>query len=384
MSFDGSQIQNAIYISGEPPGPVAPEDWEQAAREQLDEGAFGYIAGGAGGESTMRANLAAFDRWRLRPRMLASNKERDISVTVLGTTSPAPFFLAPVGVLSIAHPDGEVAAAKAAAAEGIPYILSSAATHSIEEIAEAMGDAPRWFQLYWVNDREICSSFVSRAEAAGYAAIVVTLDTLTLGWRPRDLRAAYLPFIKGEGCGQYFTDPVFLSRLAKPPEEDLLTAAATMLATFPNLGLSWDDIAWLRGQTELPLLVKGVLTAEDAVRARERGIDGICVSNHGGRQVDGAVASLDALVEIRDEVGAGYPLFVDGGIRRGADVLKALALGADAVLVGRPYAYGLAVAGQAGVETVIRNLMAETDLTLALLGGHAARDLDRSWIAASS
>jgi len=303
VSFDGSQIQNAIYISGEPPGPVAPEDWEQAAREQLDEGAFGYIAGGAGGESTMRANLAAFDRWRLRPRMLASNKERDISVTVLGTTSPAPFFLAPVGVLSIAHPDGEVAAAKAAAAEGIPYILSSAATHSIEEIAEAMGDAPRWFQLYWVNDREICSSFVSRAEAAGYAAIVVTLDTLTLGWRPRDLRAAYLPFIKGEGCGQYFTDPVFLSRLAKPPEEDLLTAAATMLATFPNLGLSWDDIAWLRGQTELPLLVKGVLTAEDAVRARERGIDGICVSNHGGRQVDGAVASLDALVEIRDEVG---------------------------------------------------------------------------------
>jgi isopentenyl diphosphate isomerase/L-lactate dehydrogenase-like FMN-dependent dehydrogenase len=381
---DGSLVQNAIYIEGVPVPQIAARDWERAAEETLDDGAFGYIAGGAGAESTMRANLDAFQRWRLRPRMLAGNRERDLSVEILGTRSPAPFFLAPVGVLSIAHPEGELAAARAAAAEGIPYILSSAASHSIEEIADAMGSAARWFQLYWINDREVAASFVRRAEAAGYGAIVMTLDTLTLGWRPRDLRNAYLPFIKGEGCAQYFTDPVFCAQLAKPPEEDLLTAAATMLATFPNLGLTWDDLSWLREQTELPLLVKGVLTGEDAGRARERGVDGICVSNHGGRQVDGAVASLDALVEVREAVGPGYPLFVDGGVRHGADVLKALALGADAVLLGRPYAYGLAVGGQAGVQAVIRNLAAETDLTLALVGGRVARELDRTWIAASS
>ncbi len=288
-------------------------------------------------------------------------------------------------MLSIAHPEGELAAARGAASEGIPYILSSAASHSIEEIAEAMGDAPRWFQLYWINDRERReprSCAVPRRPATRRSSM--TLDTLTLGWRPRDLRNAYLPFIRGEGCAQYFTDPVFTAQLAKPPEEDLLTAAATMLATFPNLGLTWDDLGWLREQTELPLLVKGVLTAEDAGEARSRGVDGICVSNHGGRQVDGAVASLDALVEVRDAVGPEYPLFVDGGIRHGADVLKALALGADAVLLGRPYAYGLAVGGQQGVEAVIRNLAAETDLTLALMGGTLARELDRSWIAASS
>jgi lactate 2-monooxygenase len=331
----------------------------------------------------MRANREAFERRRIRPRMLAGNVERDLSVEVLGTSSPVPFFLAPVGVLSIAHADGEVAPARAAAELGIPFILSSAASHSLEEVAEAMGDAPRWFQLYWVNDREICESFVARAAAAGYGAIVVTLDTLTLGWRPRDLRNAYLPFLSGQGCAQFFSDPVFCSRLAKPPDEDMLTAAATMLATFPNLRLTWDDLAWLREQTTLPLLVKGVLTAEDARRALDAGVDGIAVSNHGGRQVDGAVAALDALVEVREALPA-TPLLMDGGIRGGADVLKALALGADAVLVGRPYVYGLAVGGQEGVAAVLTQLAAETDLTLALMGGRSARELDPTWIAASS
>ena len=383
-SFSGAMIQNAIYIAGKAAWPIGPEDWEAKAEEVLDAGAFGYIAGGAGGESTMRANLAAFERRPLRPRMLRGNDQRDISVEVIGTRSAAPFFLAPVGVLSIAHAEGEVACARAAAASGIPFILSSAATHSIEEIAAAMGRAPRWFQLYWVNDREIVASFVSRAAAAGFGAIVVTLDTMTLGWRPRDLRNAYLPFIKGEGCGQFFSDPVFRSRLDKPPEEDLLTAAAMMLATFPNLGLTWDDLAWLRGQTELPLLVKGVLTGEDAALARDAGVDGVIVSNHGGRQVDGAVAALDALVEVRAELGDDATVLMDGGIRRGADVVKALALGADAVLLGRPYAYGLAVGGQAGVEEVIRNLMAETDLTFALIGARDVGELDGTWIAASS
>jgi lactate 2-monooxygenase len=329
----------------------------------------------------MRANLEAFDRYRLRPKMLRGNAKRDLAVEVLGTRSEAPFLLAPIGVLSIAHPDGEVACGRAAAASGVPFILSSAATASIEQVADAMGDAARWFQLYWINDREVCASFLRRAEDAGYSAIVMTLDTTTLGWRPRDLRLAYLPFIEGQGCGQFFSDPVFRSRLAKTPEEDTLTAAATMLSTFPNLGLTWDDLDWLRGQTTLPLLVKGVLRADDARRAIDHGVDGIVVSNHGGRQVDGAVASLDALVEVRAEVGDGYPLLFDGGIRSGADVVKALALGADAALLGRPYAYGLAAGGQEGVEEVIRQTMAETDLTLALVGAHSATEVDRTWIA---
>jgi lactate 2-monooxygenase len=381
MSFSGSMVQNAIYIAQQPPEwPVTSADWERAAEDKLDPGAFGYIAGGAGAESTMSANLAAFERWRIRPRMLAGNTARDISVEVLGTRSPAPFLLAPIGVLSIAHEEAEVGVGKAAASSGVPIVLSSAATHSLEQVAET--NAPRWFQLYWVNDREICASFVRRAEAAGYGAIVVTLDTLTLGWRPRDLRQAYLPFIKGEGCGQYFSDPVFLSRLDQPPEEDLLTAAATMLATFPNLGLTWDDLDWLREQTSLPLLVKGVLTADDARLAVDHGIDGVIVSNHGGRQVDGAVAALDALVEIRAALPEAVVL-VDGGIRSAADVLKAMALGADAVLLGRPYAYALAVGGQRGVEALIENLMAEIDITLALAGAHSIRELDASWLSAA-
>lgn len=382
MSFSGSTIQNAIYIAQQPPEwPISAGDWERAAEAKLDPGAFGYIAGGAGDESTMRANLDAFQRWRIRPRMLTGNAVRDISVEVLGLRSPAPFFLAPVGVLSIAHEEAEVGVAKASASSGVPLILSSAATHSIEEVAAT--NAPRWFQLYWGNDREICASFVSRAEAAGYGAIVVTLDTFTLGWRPRDLRQAYLPFIKGEGCGQYFSDPVFLSRLDKTPDEDLLTAAAMMLATFPNIGLVWDDLDWLRGQTSLPILVKGVLTADDAERALQHGVDGIVVSNHGGRQVDGAVAALDALVEIRDALPDAVVL-MDGGIRSAADVLKAMALGADAVLLGRPYAYALAVGGQRGVEELIQNLMAEIDLNLALAGATSIRDLDRTWLTSAS
>jgi lactate 2-monooxygenase len=384
MAFDGSQIQNAIYVSGESPWPISPEEWEARAAERLEPGPFDYIAGGAGSEATMRANLEAFNRHRLRPRMLTGNREREIWVEVLGTRSPAPFLLAPIGVLSIAHPDGELAVARGAAATGIPLVLSSAASHSLEEVAEAMENAPRWFQLYWVNDREVAISLVQRAEAAGYGAIVLTVDTLTLGWRPRDLRNAYLPFVTGEGCAQFFSDPVFRSKLERPPEEDLRAAAVAMLATFPNVGLTWDDLRWLRGETVLPVLVKGILTGEDALRAFDCGADGVVVSNHGGRQVDGAVASLDALVEVRHVLGSDPLVLMDSGIRLGSDVLKALALGADAVLLGRPYAYGLAVGGQEGVETVIRHLMAEIDLTLALLGAVRATELDSSWIAASS
>ncbi|MFL6039061.1 MAG: alpha-hydroxy-acid oxidizing protein, partial [Gaiellaceae bacterium] len=278
----------------------------------------------------------------------------------------------------------ELAPARAAAAVRVPFVLSTAASHSIEEIAAAMGDAPRWFQLYWVRERDVVESLVRRAEAAGYRAIVVTLDTLVLGWRPRDLRNSYLPFREGEGIAQFTSDPVFTSRLPVPVEDDPLVAAGTMLAMFPNLALRWDDLAWLRELTPLPLLVKGVLTAEDAERALQAGVDGVIVSNHGGRQVDGAVASLDALVEVRAAVGADAVVLVDGGIRGGADIVKAMALGANAVLVGRPYVYALAVGGEEGVAALIEQLAAETDLTLALMGARSVTELDSSWIADSS
>ena len=360
--------------------PLDPGEWETRAAAVLEPGPFDYIAGGAGGESTMRANRDAFAAWRLRPAMLAGNQRRDLRVSVLGTPSPVPFFLGPIGVLAAAHPDGDLAVARAAAASGVPLVVSTAASAPMETIAQAMGAAPRWYQLYWVSDRDVVASLVQRAEAAAYSAIVLTLDTLQLSWRDRDLRNRYLPFIRGEGIAQFTSDPVFRSRLATSPEDDPRGAGAAMVGMFANLGLRWDDLKWLRERTRLPLLAKGVLRADDARRVLDAGFQGVIVSNHGGRQVDGAVAALDALVEVRDALGADALVLMDSGIRRGADVIKALALGANAVLLGRPYVYGLAVGGQAGVERVIRNLTAEIDLTLALIGGRDVKALDRSWI----
>jgi len=380
----GSQAQNAIYLSGGSEWPVTAAAWEEAAREKLEPGPFGYIAGGAGSERTMRANADAFDRRRLRPRMLTGNVERDLSVEVLGLRSPVPFLLAPIGVLSIAHPDAELAVARASRATGVPLVLSSAASTPLEEVAAELGETPRWYQLYWFDDRELVGSIVDRAGATGYGAIVVTLDTLMLGWRPRDLSLGYLPFLQGEGLAQFFSDPVFRAALDQPPEDDVLTASVRALSVFSNLGLTWADLAWLRDRTELPILVKGVLTGEDARIALEHGVDGIVVSNHGGRQVDGSVAALDALVEVRDAVGTEATVLMDSGIRTGSDVLKAVALGADAVLLGRPYAYGLAVGGQAGVEAVIRQLAAEIDITLALSGGRSVGDVDSTMVASAA
>ena len=383
MLEPGSQVQNAIYLGGGAEWPLTAADWEAAARTKLEAGPFGYIAGGAGSEATMRANLDAFERRRLRPRMLVGTAERDLSVEVLGLRSPVPFLLAPIGVLSIAHPDAELAVARASKATGVPLLLSSAASSSLEDVADALGETPRWYQLYWFADRELVASIVDRVGAAGYSAIVVTLDTLMLGWRPRDLALGYLPFLQGEGLAQFFSDPGFRASLDEPPEDDVLTASVRALSVFSNLGLTWADLAWLRGRTALPILVKGVLTAEDARLALEHGVDGIVVSNHGGRQVDGSVAALDALVEVRDALGPDATVLMDSGIRTGSDVLKAVALGADAVLLGRPYVYGLAVGGQAGVEAVIRQLAAEVDITLALAGARGMGDLDASMVASS-
>ena len=379
MALDpGNVVQNQVYLSGGTPWPVGTEAWEARARELLEQGPFDYVAGGAGAEETIRANLEAFRRRALRPKMLVGTAERDPSVEVLGLRSPAPFLLAPVGVLSIVHPDAERAVARASKATGVPFVVSSAASTSLEDVAAI--EPPRWFQLYWWGDPELAESLVRRVEAAGYGAIVLTVDTLNLGWRPRDLGNGYFPFLAGHGLEQFFSDPVFAERLEKTPTEDRATASLMALAAFSNLALTWDDLGRLREWTSLPVLLKGILRGDDATRALDLGIDGIVVSNHGGRQVDGSIAALDALVEVRDAVGPDPVVLMDSGVRTAADVLKAVALGADAVLLGRPYVYGLAVAGQEGVETVIRQLAGEIDLTMALAGARNVAELDRSFV----
>ncbi|HLH15462.1 MAG TPA: alpha-hydroxy-acid oxidizing protein, partial [Solirubrobacteraceae bacterium] len=342
------------------------------------EEAYGYVAGGAGAELTMDANLRAFERWQIVPRMLRDVSERELATTVLGTAMPAPVLLAPVGVQSIVHPEAELAVARAAAAQGLPMILSTASSHTLEDVAETLGGASGWFQLYWPRDRDLAASFVARAQRAGYEAIVVTLDTWLLGWRPRDIANAYLPFLKGEGVANYFSDPVFRGALARAPEDDPEPAIGHWAYQFANPRVTWEDLAWLREQTSLPIVLKGVLYPEDARRALDAGVQGLIVSNHGGRQVDGAIGALDALEDVREAVGTQLALLFDSGIRTGADVFKALALGADAVCIGRPYVWGLGLGGQQGVEHVLRCLLAELDLTLALAGHSTLAHVDVS------
>ena len=369
---DFADYYREIYVrglGGETPAiPVAVGELERLAVEAMDPRAANYVGAGAGSEDTIAANAEAFRRWRIVPRMLRDVAQRDLSTTVLGTAIPAPLMLAPIGVQKILHEDGELATARAAAAVGTPMIASTASHFSLEEIAEASGEAPRWFQLYWANDRRLVESFVGRAERAGYGAIVVTVDTFIPGWKPRDLQQAWLPFLNGMGVANYFQDPVFREALEKTPEEDQGAATGHFLGVQANPSLTWDDLAWLREQTELPILVKGIQHVDDAREAVRRGLDGIVVSNHGGRQVDGAIASLDALPAIAEGVGGQLAVLFDSGVRGGADVLKALALGADAVCLGRPYVWGLALDGQAGVETVLKMVLAELDLTMALCG----------------
>jgi lactate 2-monooxygenase len=375
-----ADFQYEIYgrgLAGETPAlPLLAGELQEHAQRVLSPEAFGYVAGGAGAELTVRANLQAFERWEIVPRMLRDVSVRDLSCKVLGTAMPAPVLLAPVGVQSIVHEQAELAVGRAAAANGLPFILSTASSHTLEEVAETVDGAARWYQLYWPKDRDLAASFVNRAATAGYEAIVVTLDTWMLGWRPRDLANAYLPFLKGEGVANYFSDPVFRAALERSPEEDPMAAIGHWAQEFANPSVTWADLAWLREQTELPIVLKGILHEDDARRAVAEGVDGLIVSNHGGRQVDGAIGALDALPGVRAAVGPELPVLFDSGIRTGADVFKALALGANAVCIGRPYVWGLALDGQAGVEQVLRCLLAELDLTVALSGYTAIGQLD--------
>ncbi|TNY34700.1 lactate 2-monooxygenase [Thermomonospora catenispora] len=368
-----ADFQNEIYLNGlgdvRPALPTDLSRLEEVARERLSPEAFGYVAGSAGSEATAAANRAAFDRWRIVPRMLRDVSRRDMAVEVLGTPMPAPIVVGPVGVLSILHPDGEPAVARAASALGVPMVLSSASSYSMEEVAEASGDGPRWYQLYWPKDRELAASFLKRAEAAGYTVLVVTLDTFTMGWRPRDLDNAYLPFLRGIGVANYFSDPVFQKAVGGPVTDANRDAALLhWVANFGDPSLTWEDLAFLRERWDGPIVLKGILHPDDARRAVDAGMQGVVVSNHGGRQVDGAVAALDALPGVVEAVGDRAAVLFDSGVRTGADVVKALALGADAVLVARPYVYGLGLAGEAGVRHVLRCLLAETELTVMLAG----------------
>jgi isopentenyl diphosphate isomerase/L-lactate dehydrogenase-like FMN-dependent dehydrogenase len=377
----------AIYQAGlfgkKQSQPFAIEDLERAARERMTAEAYDYVAGGAGGENTVRANLAAFQRWQIVPRFLRNVERRDLSVELElpAQRFRAPLLLGPVGVQSIIHPEGELAVARAARALEIPMILSTLSSFPLEAVAEVLGPSPRWFQLYWPKNPELAASFVTRAERAGFSAIVVTLDTYLLGWRERDLQRSYLPFLLGQGIANYLSDPVFRASLSVPPETDPRPAIMAFMQVVSNPALRWDDLEFLRRHTRLPILLKGILDPDDARLALDHGVAGLIVSNHGGRQLDGAIAALDALPGVVKAVGKAVPVLFDSGIRRGSDILKALALGARAVLLGRPYCYGLAVGGEAGVRTVIENLLADLDLSLGLAGCASLAELGRANLA---
>ena len=375
----GMERQMDIYVGAlrgkrlAVPVPIA--ELEKKAKEVLDPAAYDYVAGGAAGERTMQANLEAFSRWKIVPRMLRDVSSRDLSVEILGHKLPAPVMLGPVGVQSIVHPEGELPPAKAAASIGVPFVISTLSSRSMEEVARAMGGGLRWFQLYWGKDPELTASMLARAENAGYSALVVTLDTPILGWRPRDLAHPFLPFLLGKGLANYFSDPVFCKKLGCKAEENPAQAIELWSKIFSNTTLTWKDLAWLREHTKLPIVLKGIQCAEDAQRALDAGMAGVLVSNHGGRQVDGGIGALDALSPVVEAVKGKALVLFDSGVRHGADVVKALALGAKAVLLGRLYVWGSAIAGEQGVRDVVLNLIADFDLTMGLSGWKSCGEL---------
>jgi lactate 2-monooxygenase len=413
MGNQNTDWQKEIYLSGFagilPRVPVDFQRLEQTAQRIMTPQAFAYIAGGAGNESTIHSNRSAFEKYQIVPRMFRNVEARDTSIELFGLKLPAPFLLSPVGVLELVHRDADLAVAKASASLGIPYIFSNQASIRMEDCAAVMGNNPRWFQLYWSKSEKLVASFVQRAERCGCSAIVVTLDTTMLGWRTRDLDMAYLPFLEGRGIAQYTSDPVFQKLMDEPEHTDIkrkitlqslsgliemtkhypgngflkklisgrpLKAVRKFVSTYSNPATTWDDLAFLRSQTKLPIILKGILHPDDAKKAVDHGVDGIIVSNHGGRQVDGAIASFDALPAVLESVNNNIPVLLDSGIRGGADVFKALALGAKAVCIGRPYVYGLAVAGEDGVAAVLKNYLADFELTMGLAGCKNISDIN--------
>ena len=376
----GMQYQLQIYFAGtqnvKPQLPVSFEELEQKASEVLPPEAFGYVAGSAGSEISTSNNKKAFNHWQIVPRMMGDVSQRSIATELFGMSLLSPVLLAPIGVLSIVHPEAEIAVARAAKSLHVPQIVSTVSSKTLEEIAAANDGNPHWFQLYWGRNKEFTRSLIGRAEKAGYKAIVVTLDTRLFAWRERDIKNAYLPFLYNEGLANYFSDPVFLAEVGDPAEDKIKTMMH-FANCFSNATTSWSDLAEIRACTKLPIIVKGIQHPDDARKALDQGMDGIIVSNHGGRQMDGAIGAIDTLAGIADAVGDKTTILFDSGIRRGADVFKAMALGAKGVLLGRPYVYGLALAGEQGVKEVTANLLADIDLTMGLAGCNLWQEVTR-------
>jgi lactate 2-monooxygenase len=370
MAFGDYQIE--IYFNGLqgvlPDLPMAHAELEERAKAALPPSVWSYVAGGAGDEATQRANVEAFARWGLIPRMLVGAKERDLGIELFGLKLASPLLLAPVGVLGICAQDGhgDLATARASRSLGVPMIASTLSVDPLEQVAAELGETPGFFQLYTPTDRELAESLVRRAERAGFKAIVVTLDTWITGWRPRDLSTGNFPQLRGHCLANYYTDPVFRSRLAQSPQENPGGAILHWAGIFGN-PLTWDDLPWLRALTDLPLILKGLSHPEDVRRAKDAGVDGVYCSNHGGRQANGGLPALETLPDVV-EAADGLPVLFDSGVRSGADVIKALALGATAVALGRPYVYGLALGGEKGVAHVLRSVLAEADLIMAVDG----------------
>ena len=369
--------REGMFEDKRPEFPVSFEDLREEAFDRMSWKAKAYVHGGAGTEETFERNKD-FSRWRTVPRMLRGVADRDLSTDIFGKTHDYPLMITPLAVQSLLHDEGEIATARACAEMNVPFVLSSLSSHSMEDVAEALGDTPKWFQYYWSADRDVATSFLDRAEKAGYDAIVVTVDAPTLGWRDRLLEKGYYPFLEGEGMANYFSDPAFRNSLARPPEEDPEAAVDRFLSIFGDASLTWDDLTFVHENTELPIVIKGVLHPDDARRAVNSGADAVQVSTHGGRQVDGSIAAIEALPEIAEAVGDETTVLFDSGIRRGSQAFKALALGADTVMLGRPFAYGLAHSGQEGVEQVLQNTISQIDLTMGLAGIDNVDDVDRS------
>lgn len=381
----GMDRQIQIYMAGrfqgqKPEYPVSVDALDVKASKTMKPEAFGYVAGGAGSERTMKFNREAFSRYRILPRMLRDVANRNLGVELFGQKLPYPVLLAPIGVQSIIHEEAEEATAKAAASLGVPMVCSTVSSKPMELVGGIKNGAPNWFQLYWPKSVELAISFVKRAEKAGFGAIVITLDTYLLAWRERDIQQAYLPFLYGDGLANFFTDPVFGDILGSDPMENPRGAIQLFAGIGTNASVTWADLKTIKEATKLPVLLKGILHPDDARLAMQHGMDGIIVSNHGGRQVDCSVASLDMLPEVVKAVDGAMPVLFDSGIRRGADAFIALALGADAVLLGRPYAYGLATNGEQGVRDVLHNFIADFDLTMGLAGVKDVKDIRREYV----
>ena len=413
-AVNGPERQQAIYLDGvsggRPSVSTDAEQLEESAQRSMSEQAFAYVVGGAGTGRTVAANRAGFDGWQIVPRMLRNVERRDTSIELFGERLPSPFLLSPIGVLEMAHDDADIAVARAAQQTGVPMTFSNQASRPMEECAHELADTPYLFQLYWSTSNDLVASLVERAEACGCRGIVVTLDTTLLGWRTKDLDIGYLPFLRGMGIAQYTSDPVF-DRIISAENDELPSApqpritaeavktlvelarnypdrfhralssgkARAAVQTFTQIysrpSLAWEDLGFLREHTSLPILLKGILHPADVHRALDEGIDGIWVSNHGGRQVDGAISTIAALPPISEAVAGRVPIILDSGVRTGADAFKALALGATAVGIGRPYCYGLAIAGQEGVREVVENFNADFDLTLGLSGHRSVAEI---------